>query len=615
MEEYVGKVWHRFITRKAVQRFPQQGVSLTEVSRYVGIMFRAFGGAGGLRIDASTATEHGSRRSLLQRMAGTHKKVELSWQSEQALHLPARLDLLPSRELNRDLYLWLACLAALDYHTEQQGEWFLHNQLLSKKLVDTFPGLGARYTRLVDAHLALRPDPDHLPSDEAQQERAIRTALLRPGTCRELPVSAYAAQAVYLWLHPSPPTELTAPDTDGPEPDPEMKDDTGEVVESEENRRYKAEKVDMPKGDQGLLLDRFENIFGWAEFIKVDRGLDEDDDMENAEKTAKDLDILSVARDSKGSAKRIRFDLDLPAASNDDTPLGEGILLPEWNYKKSVLLADHCCVQEMIATDATPCKLPTRLRLTARRLRAHFEALQPVRTWQRGLQDGNEIDLDAFLSYQVQRMHGKSDGRQNLYRDFRGGFRDLSCLLLADLSLSTDSWISSQHRIIDVIRDSLFLFAESLSATRDRFGIYGFSSLKRQHVRFSTIKAFNESHGDQVRGRIAAIKPGFYTRMGAAIRHASNILEQQNTSQRLLLLLTDGKPNDLDKYEGRYGIEDTRMALQEARQKGMLPFCVTIDEKASEYIPHLFGSSGYIIIRRPEDLTQELSLLYARLTS
>ena len=117
-----------------------------------------------------------------------------------------------------------------------------------------------------------------------------------------------------------------------------------------------------------------------------------------------------------------------------------------------------------------------------------------------------------------------------------------------------------------------------------------------------------------MRGRINAIKPGYYTRMGAAIRHTASLLAKQPANKRLLLILTDGKPNDLDRYEGRYGIEDTRKAVHDAKQLGLTPFCVTIDKEAGEYLPHLFGNQGYVVISRPEQLPVELPLLYARLT-
>ena len=118
-----------------------------------------------------------------------------------------------------------------------------------------------------------------------------------------------------------------------------------------------------------------------------------------------------------------------------------------------------------------------------------------------------------------------------------------------------------------------------------------------------------------MRGLIQAIRPGYYTRMGAAIRHAGNILGKQAATKRRMLILTDGKPNDLDKYEGRYGVEDTRKAIIEAKQQGLIPFCITIDHKADDYLPYLFGRNGYVMIRKPEELPQKMLALYARLTS
>jgi len=268
----------------------------------------------------------------------------------------------------------------------------------------------------------------------------------------------------------------------------------------------------------------------------------------------------------------------------------------------------------MIARDAEACELPHHLKKTARKLRNQFAALAPSRTWFKAQQDGSEIDLDAYLQFTTNRAINHAEVDDRLYKDLKTSHRDMACLLLADLSLSTDSWVSNSARVIDVIRDSLFLFAESLSTTGDRFAMHGFSSRNRNHVRFNVLKNFEDSYCPSVRGRIQAIKPGFYTRMGAAIRHASSILEKQPSAQKLLLLLTDGKPNDLDAYEGRYGVEDTRMALIEARQKGLQPFCVTIDEEAGAYLPHIFGAGGYVVIRRAEDLPKELPLLYARLT-
>jgi nitric oxide reductase NorD protein len=321
-----------------------------------------------------------------------------------------------------------------------------------------------------------------------------------------------------------------------------------------------------------------------------------------------------VTNDGRTTASRIRFDLDLPSESDDDFVLADGILLPEWHYRKQQLQPAHCRLQMMLARQAEPCELPLALRATARRLRNQFQALTTQRTRLRGQVSGSDLDLDACVRYAAEKSSGVPLAEPGLYIDSRNQQRDLACLLLADLSLSTDAWINNSARVIDVIRDSLYLFGEALAATGDRFALYGFSSVRRDKVRYHLLKGFDERYNNEIRGRLAAMKPGFYTRMGAAIRHSAAILSKQKASRRLLLIITDGKPNDLDKYEGRYGIEDTRVAIAEARRLGLTPFCVTIDQKAGDYLPHLFGASGFVVVRNAAMLPQVLPRLYVQLT-
>ena len=611
MEEKVGELWHRMITRIADTRYPEAAVHLEEMELTVGIMFRALGGDGGLEVSAANATEHGARRGLLQRIAGSNKRIELAWRDEQSLRLPASIDYFPEKQLNHYLYTWLAALAVGDHQEEEA--WLTKNQRLTVKTLHDYPGITRRYKLLVEAHLAERMPVDQLPPSEAAQESAIRQALLHPGSIDRLPVAKRPPQPVPLWLHPFPPIATPSSGSAG---DQEGERGSGETKEIDDQQRHKAERAKKPeKEDQGLITIRMENIFTWGEFMNLDRGSEENEDLGSAADALKDMDNLSVSRDAKASAGKLRFDLDLPSEANDDLVLGEGILLPEWDFKKQKLIPDHCRVLPMMAADAQPRDLPDSLRKTAKKLRAQFQHLTPARIWHRGQQDGCEIDLDAYLRYASDRAAGHTSASDGLYKDLRVGARDLACLLLADLSLSTDTWVNNHTRVIDVIRDSLFLFAESLSATGDQFAMYGFSSRKRDPVRVHQLKTFDEHYSGTVRGRIDAIKPGYYTRMGAAIRHSSDLLKEQPAGRRLLLILTDGKPNDLDKYEGRYGIEDTRRAIHEARQLGLQPFCVTIDAQANDYLPHLFGTGSYVVIHKPSQLPRELPLLYAKLTA
>ncbi len=610
MEEQVGQYWDRFITRIAYEGHIEHAVELKELTTSLGIFFRALGGDGALTITAATATEHGARRSWLHRIAGTGQKAELAWRDDDRLHLPQKLDVYPDRALNRELYFWLAALAGTPADT--RGIWLLDNQQRTLATLDQFPGLRSRYQRLVEGLIPLRPKLDKLKADEAEQERAIQAALLNPGSVTDLPESQFAPHPVPLWLHPSPPRSMVG----GSGSDTGQGENKGDGASRKaDQKRRQAERAEMPDKESAPMGVRYEtSLFTFAEYVKLDRSAEEDEDLEQAENIADELDSMAVTEDGETTASSIKFDLDLPSASEDDIPLSEGILVPEWDFKKQLLQEDFTRIIPMMSRNAKPRELPDHLMKIARRLRRQFESLSARPNWIRGQYEGDRLDLDAYMDYRGARAGGSNSGDPRLFYQKRPLVRDLSCLLLADLSLSTDSWVNNDRQVIDVIRDSLYLFAESLSGSGDRFAIHGFSSRKRKHVRFNQIKSFEENYGAAIRGRIDDIKPGFYTRMGAAIRHATELLAKQPGEKKLLMLLTDGKPNDLDRYEGRYGIEDTRMAIVEARQQGLIPFCITIDEEASQYLPYLFGRQGYTLIRKADQLPQRLPQLYITLT-
>jgi len=610
MEEQIGQLWHRLVTRAARRDYPEAAVRLSEVQQSAAMMFRALGGTRGLRVEAATETRHGARRGLLERIAGTAQHVELAWRDEEALRLPARIAAFPDRALNHELYLWLAALAAVG--EDSAGDWLQRNAAATAVLLERYPGLAGRYRRLVQAHLQQRPLPGSLRPDEARREEAIRLALLQPHDGDlTLPPGRRAPWPVPLWLHPAPPLLIPEVVANGDDDTDTGKADSREC---ETDKRRRAERVDTPDGRGGLLAFRLESLFTRAEYAAVDRSTEDNEDAD-ARSAIEDMEVLSLTRERGRTASRLRFDLDLPPAQHDDIALGDGIALPEWDFRRRVLQPDYCRLQPMLARDAVPAPLPAHLARKARRLRAVFDLLKPRRVWQHDQPDGTDLDINAVIRHHTDRLRGIQTDQANLFRSFRTAERDLSCLLLADLSLSTDSWVNNEQRVIDVIRDSLLLFSEALATTGDRFALYGFSSRRRSHVRFHTLKTFDESYSDRSRGRIQAIRPGYYTRMGAALRHATTLLQRQPASERLLLLLTDGKPNDLDRYEGRYGIEDTRMAVREAVKSGVRPFCVTVDAKARDYLSYLFGANAWMLVRHAGELPARLPLLYARLTA
>ncbi len=609
MEEQVGQFWHRLVMRAARSDYPQVAVHLTEVQQPVALLFRALGGDPGLQVRSATETAHGAHRRLIQRIAGRGRHIELAWRDAETLRLPGHIACFADRGLNRELYLWLAVLATS--RLPAAGDWLQRSAAATAALLARYPGLRRRYHRLVAAHLAQRAAPSGRRPAEAAREQAIRQALCEPSAVTgPLPDACTPPAPVPLWLHPEPPVMVATRNAAG-DPDAETGQNDSHDVTADKRRR--GERVEAREGRGGLLAFRLESLFTRAEYAAVDRSHEENADPD-ARSAIEDLEVLSLARDRKRTGARLRFDLDLPPEAYDDIHLGAGIALPEWDYRTRQLLPDHCRLQPLLARAAEPVPLPDRLAGKARRLRAMFEQLKPRRVWQHAQPDGCELDIDAVIAHTTDRLQGRESDDAGLFRNYRNTGRNLSCLLLADLSLSTDAFINNKQRVINVIRDSLLLFSEALAASGDRFALCGFSSRRRSHVRFHLIKAFSEPYTDAARGRIAALRPGYYTRMGAAIRHASTLLQREPASDRLLLMLTDGKPNDLDHYEGRYGIEDTRKAIHEAVQCGVRPFCVTIDERARDYLPYLFGNNAYMLVHNAGELPGKLPLLYARLT-
>jgi nitric oxide reductase NorD protein len=245
-------------------------------------------------------------------------------------------------------------------------------------------------------------------------------------------------------------------------------------------------------------------------------------------------------------------------------------------------------------------------------VRSRFEALRPRRGRVGRQADGADVDLSAYVTAFAD-WQARHAGDDRLYVASRPARRDLALALLIDVSASTDSWIAGSRRVIDVEKEALIVLLEALDALGDRHAAFAFSGEGPGNVRVVTVKDFDERGGGEVRRRVAALEPDGYTRAGAAIRHASARLARQTARHRLLLMLSDGKPNDVDAYEGRYGIEDTRQAVAEARVQGLVPFCVTVDREAPAYLPSMFGPSGYAVLPRQELLPAVLVEVVRRL--
>jgi len=238
-------------------------------------------------------------------------------------------------------------------------------------------------------------------------------------------------------------------------------------------------------------------------------------------------------------------------------------------------------------------------------IRHQFERLRARRALLRRQRAGADLDIDAYVATMMDRGAGRPlDDR--LYVDTRPARRGLAIALLIDGSSSTARRLNDSLRIIDVERVALLLASEALSALGDAYAMYSFGGEGASNVKLSVVKDFGEANDQTIRERIGAIEPGGYTRLGSAIRHVTAQLARQYAGHRLLLILSDGRPHDVDQYQDRYGIEDTRQAVLEARASGVFPYCITVDSEAADYLPRLFGPAGYSVVRRPHQLATAL---------
>lgn len=609
MEELVGRWWHEALVKLIAPPPTAATVRLADMRATIGLMFRAAGGAGTVRLAPASLQRTADASHWLHRLAGAGGRAALPACDTDVLALPDSLSVFDDRALNHDLYLWLALLGA---HWSPHPDWVLGNVLSTKSALFAFPGFVERYEKLKSAHLLQREGSATPGRASVQAERNVRVALAgqwpsdTPGGC--LP-----ADVAPVWLWVCGPTAQPKVGSASASPPRQTENARKPSVTDAQRRRAHTTTHEVDRAPM-VLPFRAEALMSWSEMVRVNRSTDDEDDG-NAQAAANDMDALSIAPDGQTLASRVKFDLDLPSSSADDLPLGEGQPFPEWDFKRGLLRPGHARVQATQARVGATFQPSPALRTIARQMRRRMEVMRHTPRWQRGQENGEDIDIDAWISLQADSLGADHRGSDTpaVYARRVATHRSLATWLLADLSQSTDAHANDYMRVIDVIRDAVYVFGEALHAVGDPFAVWGFSSVRRHNVRLQKIKGMDDRWDAAVRDRVGAIKPGFYTRMGAAIRHATHHLQHCPQSCRLLLLLTDGKPNDLDEYEGRYGLEDTRHAILEAREAGVTPFCVTIDPDGHDYLPMLFGAQGYVLVHRPQDLARRLTQAWTQL--
>ncbi len=317
-----------------------------------------------------------------------------------------------------------------------------------------------------------------------------------------------------------------------------------------------------------------------------------------------------VSSASAGQAGRV-FAIGPGEGGEGEATWREPLVYDEWDYRRKGFRKNWCVVQEREMPGVQTSFIEQTLkqyRGQIRRLRHQFELMQTSERFVRRQRDGNDIDLDAMVE-SLTDIHAGRPPSDRLFIRLSRDVRDIAAYFLVDMSNSTAGWVNKS------IKEALVLICEAMEVLNDRYGIYGFSGMRRLRCEVFPVKRLDERYGAAVRERISAIGPREYTRMAPAIRHLTSLFARVEAKIRLLIVLSDGKPEDYDDYKGEYAIEDTRHALIEAKTRGIHPFCITIDRQAHEYMAHMYGEVNYIFIDQISRLPARMPEIYRSLTS
>ncbi|MBU1396124.1 MAG: VWA domain-containing protein, partial [Gammaproteobacteria bacterium] len=290
---------------------------------------------------------------------------------------------------------------------------------------------------------------------------------------------------------------------------------------------------------------------------------------------------------------------------------------PEWDYRSQTYRPDWVSVYEALHPQGNAADIDRLLAkhdALAKRLKRMLDLLKPqdkVRI--RYQEEGSELDLDVAIRSLIDFKGGATpDPRINMSHTTAG--RDISVMLLLDLSQSlNEKAAGSGQTILELSQEAVSLLAWAIDKLGDPFAIAGFHSNTRHDVRYLHIKGYGEHWGDDAKARLAAMAAGYSTRMGAAMRHAAHYLGARTADKKLMLILTDGMPSDVDAHDERLLIEDARQAVKELDQQGIFPYCISLDPKADEYVGDIFGRH-YTVIDHIERLPERLPQLFMALT-
>jgi len=375
-------------------------------------------------------------------------------------------------------------------------------------------------------------------------------------------------------------------------------------------------QVDQKQQEDYVMTHDFEKIDTAEEWDGGWRDFDGDDELDEHSKALEELNMKYTVRvdDTSHSVYQAEFVENTTVAESTEIDTSNyHISYDEWDYAKRTYKENFCKVYPKTIKGSNLLYYKKTLKdntSTLLGLRKMLSTINNKFQQQRRQNQGEEFDIDALTDLYID-VHSGHTPSENIYLSKRKKEKDLSILMLLDVSLSSDGY-AANNRVIDVEKQVSILFGEILNEYNVDFSINAFYSKTRNYASYLTLKDFDEDW-DKGKHKIGAVEPEGYTRIGTALRHSGALLDQRDTKNKWVILISDGKPNDYDKYEGKYGINDVKQALRELNERNINSYALAIEANAKYYLPQMFGTNHYEILTTPVELLQSLAKLYDRI--
>lgn len=383
-----------------------------------------------------------------------------------------------------------------------------------------------------------------------------------------------------------------------------------------------ADEVERVSIDEAAAKEKVvQHVFEKVETLDEHKGqvqrMDGADELDEHLDALDEVDVRQVIRGGERAQSLYKAEIGIDADVPDvgDVLAGErGVPYDEWDAAAGRYKPDWCTVYPtpMGPGDAgwAAAALP-RQRALVEQLHRRLVIHRTRRSPSRGERDGDEIDLDALVDDHAQRRAGRGPSDRLYVRKLRRA-RSFATTVLLDISLSTDAWVADR-RVLDVAREAVLVLGEVAARLGDPLQVLAFASHTRNRCRVWRVRDWQDPW-ELGRARLGALRPQGYTRIGPALRHAAAELARADADRKLLLLVSDGKPTDYDRYEGRYGVADVRQALRESEAHGIATHGLAVDAVARDHLPAMLGPGAWHILPDPRRLPEALTTVYGRLT-